>query len=243
MEELHKKLLALLSDFDAFCHKHGIEYSLIYGSMLGAVRDKGFIPWDDDLDVVMDRKNYERLLNSLKEDNFSEKYKVIKPLWLTKICYLYEIGSIDLFVFYNVPNNNMIAFFKKYLVLMLQGMIKQNLSKRGSIKEQILSQFTWLLGKMFTNNFKNKLYIAVCKIGDTKKTEKVAIFNGIYKYVKTKQYSSKLLDEIIRIDFEEIETSLYKNYDYFLVETYGDYMHLPPKNERKPSHVGLSNSL
>ena len=62
IEELHQKELELLEAFDAFCSEHDLRYSLTAGTLLGAIRHKGFIPWDDDVDVCMPRPDYERFL-------------------------------------------------------------------------------------------------------------------------------------------------------------------------------------
>ena len=61
LEEIHEALLGILVAFDEICRKHGLRYSLAYGTLLGAVRHKGFIPWDDDIDVIMPRPDYEKL--------------------------------------------------------------------------------------------------------------------------------------------------------------------------------------
>ena len=87
LEELHKSLLEILDDFDTFCKESNIEYSLAYGTLLGAVRHKGFIPWDDDLDVMMTRENYNKFLSLFKND---EKYTLQKeqvdyPLYFSKL--------------------------------------------------------------------------------------------------------------------------------------------------------------
>ena len=238
MEALHAKLLVLLKDFDKYCVDHGVEYSLIYGSMLGAVREKGFIPWDDDLDIGMDRGNYEKLLKALEFDKLPDPYVVIRPLWLTKICYPDEESGIDLFVFDHVPDGRAGAFLKKYSVLMLQGMIKPSLSREGNKGQQTLSFITWLFGKLFTGAAKQRMFERISRMSNNKDTKMVAIFNGVFKYVRTKQYSADLLDGIVRMDFEDMQAPVYKNYDLFLVETYGDYMQVPPENERVPSHLG-----
>lgn len=70
LEKLQQTLLNIMIDFDAFCKEHDLQYFLIGGTLLGAVRHQGFIPWDDDLDVVMPREDYERLIDiySKKDD-------------------------------------------------------------------------------------------------------------------------------------------------------------------------------
>ena len=66
LREVQLEELNLLKDFDKFCKKYNLKYSLCYGTLIGAARHKGFIPWDDDIDVCMPRPDYERLL-TLKE--------------------------------------------------------------------------------------------------------------------------------------------------------------------------------
>lgn len=69
-----KLLLEMLKDFDAVCRRHGIRYQLFAGSALGAVRHNGFIPWDDDLDVILSRSEYERFFREAAMDFDPEIY-------------------------------------------------------------------------------------------------------------------------------------------------------------------------
>lgn len=71
-----KLLLEMLKDFDSVCKKHHISYQLFAGTALGAVRHHGFIPWDDDVDVILMRSEYERLFNEASGDFDSEIYYV-----------------------------------------------------------------------------------------------------------------------------------------------------------------------
>lgn len=67
LEQLKETLLAIMKDFDVFCKENNLNYFLIGGTLLGAVRHKGFIPWDDDLDVVMPRDDYDRMIAIFKD--------------------------------------------------------------------------------------------------------------------------------------------------------------------------------
>lgn len=87
LDSLHTVLHEILDDFDSFCRSNDIQYSLAYGTVLGAVRHKGFIPWDDDLDVMMTRENYNKFLTLFKNN---EKYTLQAeqkdyPLYFSKL--------------------------------------------------------------------------------------------------------------------------------------------------------------
>lgn len=90
IEEVHAKLLNIAVIFDKICRRHGIQYYMIYGTLLGAVRHKGFIPWDDDMDFGVPRSMYSKLETVLKEE-IAPPYRVIThknagyPLKIIKI--------------------------------------------------------------------------------------------------------------------------------------------------------------
>ena len=69
----------ILKDIDRVCREHGLRYYITYGTMLGAVRHKGFIPWDDDLDIMMPRKDYDMLISLLNEGALGDKYEFTYP--------------------------------------------------------------------------------------------------------------------------------------------------------------------
>ena len=73
LQHLQKVILYIMKDIDKLCRKNGIEYYLFGGSAIGAVRHKGFIPWDDDLDIVMDHNNYERFIQVCRGQLDTEK--------------------------------------------------------------------------------------------------------------------------------------------------------------------------
>ena len=70
MTDLQRRLLDLLKIFDKMCRDNGIEYYMTAGSLMGAVRHQGFIPWDDDADVIMTRKNWEKFYELSNQNIF-----------------------------------------------------------------------------------------------------------------------------------------------------------------------------
>ena len=74
LKQLHKVELEILDEIDSFCKKHNIEYFLCGGSLLGAVRHKGFIPWDDDLDIGMFREDYDKFISEYSKVKDSKYY-------------------------------------------------------------------------------------------------------------------------------------------------------------------------
>ncbi len=79
LEDIRQTELEILIAFDKFCKIHQIKYSLGAGTLIGAIRHKGFIPWDDDIDIFMMRKEYERLITLINNGEEIEKYKIYLP--------------------------------------------------------------------------------------------------------------------------------------------------------------------
>lgn len=75
-EEIHSALLGILVEFDRICRKHDLTYSLAYGTLIGAIRHKGFIPWDDDIDVIMPRPDYEKFYEIVHSGELNEHFLI-----------------------------------------------------------------------------------------------------------------------------------------------------------------------
>ena len=79
VDELKKIELDILLYFSQFCEKHGLRYFLAYGTLIGAVRHQGFIPWDDDIDIQMPREDYNKLIELYEKENTNVRYELVSP--------------------------------------------------------------------------------------------------------------------------------------------------------------------
>ena len=245
LREHQKALLTLLEEFDRVCKQLKIPYVLFAGTMLGAVRHKGIIPWDDDLDILMMRRDYNRFLNEaetvLNKDRFflQKEFSEHWPMFFSKLrlnntaCIekyhpkdseTHQGIYIDLFPCDNAFNN---GFGRKLQFLASKVVIAKSLSERG----------------YETDSKKKKAFICLCKIlprslflkltqSGSEKSEYVHTFLGAASSFQKNIYSRKCFDEIIEFEFEGKEYPISAKYDELLTTMYGDYMKLPPPEER-----------
>lgn len=245
---LHGKLLEMMSDFDSFCKLHEIDYVLAFGSVLGAVRHKGFIPWDDDLDVEMTRENYDRFLSVFRDN---EKYTLQKdtvdyPLLYSKIrangtAFIEDIPYrkkyrnihqgifIDIFPVDKVAKNKKAAFLQSLFSNIL---ISQSLALRGypkshlNCKKYIFIALSFLLLPLqkyfcrFVKSFNNQMdFDYYCS------------FYSSSKKVFHKRHTYETPFE--KFQFENIYLPVMNDCSEYLTNTYGDYMKLPSESERE----------
>ncbi|CAM3563473.1 phosphorylcholine transferase LicD [Erysipelothrix urinaevulpis] len=258
LDKLHTVHLELADELHRICLENNIEYFLIAGTLLGAVRHKGFIPWDDDFDIGLKRTEYNRLLEVLKFDLNSKYYtmtmsnnerfslpflKLMKKDTLLGEANLpddiddYGI-FIDVFPFDVVPENEKdykkhkrkTEFYKK--MLLIKNNYKLNLhSMSRKIIYYILKTFSLFLSNA---NLKKKLEIQ-CTLYESPTSNKRTNLGGAYGY-DHETISTNYFNELELYDFEGRKYYSFKDYDGYLTQFYGDYMQLPPKEERGDRH-------
>lgn len=238
-------LYTILCEFDRVCAKLEIPYVLFAGTLLGAVRHQGLIPWDDDLDIMMLRKDYDRFLKEadkiLDRDRFylQKEFSEHWPMFFSKLrlngttCLekyhpkdemIHQGIYIDIFPCDNGLRSELgrkIQFFASKIV------IAKSLWKRGyetdSTKKKILMGLCrWLPLKPFLHMTK----------GSRVESDTVHSFlGGSSKYAKS-VYPRKFFTERVTIAFEDGHFPIPAEYDLLLTQLYGDYMTLPPPEER-----------
>ena len=239
--EKQEELLGMIRDIDELLEENGIAYSLCGGSLLGAVRDNGFIPWDDDIDIMVSRDNYNKLVRFFAADNDSA-YTLNRHLWVNTIQRREDAGkgpnvtTIDVFVMDNCPDNAHMRRMKTLMIKVMQGMMKEEQIYEGhSLPQKAALWLTHILGVPFSEARKFKWYHKIAMIGDKKKTKHMTGYTDLYKTLSL-QYSGELFRSVVKHPFEDIELPITAEYDSYLRTQYGDYMTPPDEKDRVPIH-------
>ena len=248
-EEIKKISLEILKSVAKFCEKNNIKYFLVCGTLLGAVRHKGFIPWDDDVDIAMPRPDYNRFLKEYSDDVFKicnpeEGRHYYAKVYDTKtikyengIDYkkYYPLGvDIDVFPLDGIVNDNSIVqkMYKRAKVLeTLLKLSNQPLLIKKSPLSILCRLVTRTIGskrlvKMIENNAQKYSYNESDYVIRMRYS-----FNGFTGALKKDVY-----EPAIKIEFENTWFYAPRDYDKWLSVFFGDYNKLPPEEERIPAH-------
>ncbi len=250
LQQVSKDILKYLIEI---CETNNLTYFMYGGSLIGAVRHQGFIPWDDDIDVIMFREDFEKL-NKIFEKNIDEKYRFINVLneetyfhtwgrlmlkntlfkewWADQVDYTPNI-YIDIFILDNIPSNKFKKFIHRWECYFLNF-----LSSCSHIKYENDSKIKQII--------QQSIYYTI-------KILPISPYNIKKKCVKSfTQYQYENCDEVCdfpssgimpisfrsdwfplkKVKFEDIEVNIPNNYDKILKLEYGEYMELPPEESR-----------
>lgn len=249
MRDLEKQktvLMELLHEFDRICKKHNIPYMLFCGTALGAVRHKGIIPWDDDLDVSMLRDDYDRFLEvapgELKEQYFLQaersehwflnfsKLRKNNTTYLEKFHpkdpMMHQGIYIDIFPCDNASDND---FGRRMQFYASRVALAKALWRRGyetnSIKKKLFMSFCRILP--------SKPFLKLVQLRKKKNSEYVQTFISCTSKYKKGIYRREWFTEKVEMDFEDMKAPVSAHYDELLTTMYGDYMQLPKEEDRK----------
>lgn len=255
--EKSKKIWAisidLLVQLDAVCRKHGLKYSLGFGSLLGIVRHHGFIPWDDDVDVVMPRADYEKLkkyknefrnpyfLQFPGEDNgYALSFAKLRNSNTTSISWPFRYETfnqgifLDIFPLDNYSLNNFEENYSKIKSLVAECSASMRRSNPHPDDADLLKLKQFPIArdvKTITSELDS-----VLRINEQYPSNKYIIWSFLVYDYQRMTFSKDIHDDLVDDDFYGHSVYVPRNADEILRIMYGDYMKMPPVEQRGVWH-------
>ena len=253
-EQAKKIEFDILCHIADFCDAHGLQYFLAYGTLIGAVRHKGFIPWDDDIDLHMPRADYDRFVELFRTQNKDARYMVVDPYdAIARHSFVKVVDTrtlkiengvdyshghlgidVDIFPLDGQPEDE--AEYEKFYAAMVKYYSRFRyliLSSKGSLKKQLaLPILRVLIGKKEKVLDKVKAlhaaypYDACAYVGCLE-----SVYNG-----KENRYKKEWVEDTVEMLFEGRFFKVPAGYHEVLTAIYGDYMKLPPAEQQVTHH-------
>lgn len=244
IEEQKNILFDILLYIDKVCRDNNINYSLGEGTLLGAVRHKGFIPWDDDIDLLMERKDVEKFLAVHKDGRF----KMYTPIMDGSNCYVFRLCDPKTVIEKNGKTSHGL-----WVALTPIDNIPDDSAAWEKMRKKV---HFWieLLHQKKTGVYSGRRIVRMAKRGLSLVTTNSFLYNKLlhyltmYKGVKTERmqklnirrepfvFPSTVFDGYTELEFEGRKFMAIKHYDEYLTQMYGDYMTPPPEDKRVTKH-------
>lgn len=258
LPEIRQRLLGILIELNDFCEENNIHYYLCAGTLLGAIRHKGFIPWDDDIDIAMSRPFYDKLQDIARHnDVFHGHYKIViyqngtthypfmKVLdteTYTEQSYTNETNEnslwVDIFPFDGVPADISARKHLYHKELIVRKTLNLTYAKIGDGKTKFKAIVKPLLipfAKLYGADRANKKIDQLCRSYGYDNAKYVGdIIWGAYN---SEIMLKKNFENFVYVSFEGHKFRTMSCWDQYLTDLYGDYMQLPPKSERENHHL------
>ncbi len=259
IDELKQLQLGIMQFVHNFCLKNHVRYSMSGGTLLGAVRHKGYIPWDDDIDIMMPRPDYElfcklfndktaqkdsiyKIISSYNDSQFFQPFaKVVDTRTFLKEKYDKSVDNlgvyIDVFPIDGLPNDKNKRekywhFIAKQKNISTAVYIKNNPKEHG-IKKALRRILFFIFSFRHANFYANKLH----KYGKRNRfAGSKFIANSIFGYHKKETMPGTLFDSFIELDFEGRKFMAVKDWKTYLTNLFGDFMKLPPVEQQIAKH-------
>lgn len=251
INELRTLQMQIMDSIDEFCQQNRLSYSLAGGTLIGAIRHKGYIPWDDDIDIYMPRKDYNKFL--AEYNGFNPRYKIYDwhnypnmDILFAKVGDTYtelsEQGkfrdygvNVDVFPLDGVSDRKIIraiVFKIKTAIYILAHGKSQKYNINSPYKEKI----RWIMSRLWPYS----------KLKSFRIIESIVLRWPNAKYVTNlismgssnphDSFDLSIFNPTKEVPFENRKYRIMKGYDDYLTKRFGDYMKLPPENQRVHSH-------
>lgn len=259
--KLKNVLLDIYKDIKRVCDKHGINVMLSGGSCLGAVRHKGYIPWDDDLDLMMSRVDYDKL-KDIFDDELSDKYSISVPRKSKESIALSmrimkkgtlnpgvndfnpdaENGiSIDVFPIEKLPDNKFLRNLKCWYLDILRICVisssiyltKNQLMKESLANNKLYYYIRCVIGFFFSLFGRKRLYDYFDRVASSSKGTKYSTITTGRGMSRKECVPTDVFFPPRKTVFEGFEVSIPNDADKYLSNLYGDYMKIPPVEKRE----------
>lgn len=253
IEQCRPYLLGILRKVDAFCRENGIRYSLGYGSLIGAIRHGGFIPWDDDIDILMPRADYDRFVAGFKPDGdyrlmqgqeIANHLHAVVTDMRTRVsfpegssdAFFYGGGLwVDIFPLDNVTSLNCYRKMRRKIFRLRRAQLIAEVgwTPHNRLIDKIMRGLLRPVLKPFSGRFTRKLDATMRK----HQHESTPLVSSLSVwYWRQKPLPREYFENYTEVEFEGIKCQAISNYDEYLRGLYGDYMQLPPEEARVPKH-------
>ncbi|MDE5886614.1 MAG: LicD family protein [Muribaculaceae bacterium] len=253
LKHLQKVLLKVMRHIDELCRKHNITYYLNGGNAIGAIRHNGFIPWDDDLDIMMTSSNYKKFLSICRKELDPEIW-YIQEAWVdwpgcfTKIrlrnTFLEDIGEwngipmknrgifIDVFEIVNAPKSKSLKILQYIGAKMLNSyaLLHKEYKTDSLLKKMAIKCSKIMKNQRIFNFVKSFVYRY-----NKKETQEYGNFFGMSRFHNA-FYNKEVFGEPVYHQYEDTLLPVPTDYDLYLTKAFGDYMQLPPVEQQKPAH-------
>lgn len=259
---LWDELLHIYEEVARVCDRHGLRYFLMEGNAIGAIRHKGFVPWDDDVDIAMPRPDYEKFIQIANTElpphlrywdwrnqpDFNLTFGKVQDIRRNKIEEIEgQIGVmqssglyIDILVIDGFPSNFLAQWWYKVRMFALGSIVRRMQTR---LKGQTLGgSISWILGFVLkiclpSLNTHDKVFSAIDRQMKSVpyETSKQTWRAGAAIRV-TMTFPRHVWDGVFEAEFDRLIVPLPSGYDLYLKTQYGDYRAMPPVDKQKPSH-------
>lgn len=265
LNQVHKIYSKMLKSIIDICAENNIKWNVEAGTLLGAIREKGFIPWDDDVDLSFTRKEYDKFLEAIQKKALPQGMKLVRAydnkdyfhdfvdrIFWTEDIYregtdyqerfdgMYKYLWIDLFIYDDVPENKYSLTILKHKIiygLALGHRHKYKYVKDSNIIINIIGFVLSLIGKLIPLSTINDMQYRLSTKYNGANEKYLYCSNYPIVWMKYK-YKKSLFENIKFVDFEDFKVPVPNEYEVYLHDWYGDdYMKRPEKSKQVEGHI------